>query len=235
MVAAASNYRPLAGEEFFLLAETTYGSDEQASVRLEIQRQSAELEEYGGVDIAIYQVPEPLAFLRAQSNLHRVKVPAKPQAEGMANMLRLSWDKIWANTRFAWKRLFSPAARQATTAAAPALKTPADLLTPTRLRHPRAYASLPGLPVVDRFRYPVQRAKPIVPPVDVKLAGSSSEFLPNNEGNVRVPLGQRAPGLYLVEASVGKHRALTLVFVSDSVAVTKNAANEMLEIGRAHV
>ncbi|WP_299065156.1 alpha-2-macroglobulin [Accumulibacter sp.] len=228
MAAANSNYRPAAGEEFFLLAETSYASDEQASVRLEIQRDSAELEEYGGVDIAIYRVPDPLAFLRAQSNLHRVKVPAKPQPEGMANMLKLSWDKIWANTRFAWKRLFSPAARLATTAAAPDLKTPNQILTPTRLRHPPAYAPLPGMTLSDRFRYPVHRAKPIVPPADVKLAGSSSEFLPNNEGNVRVPLGQRAPGLYLVEASVGKHRAVTLVFVSDSVAVTKNAATEML-------
>jgi uncharacterized protein YfaS (alpha-2-macroglobulin family) len=108
------------------------------------------------------------------------------------------------------------------------LKTPNEILTPTRLRHPPAYAPLPGLTLSDRFRYPVHRAKPIVPPADVKLAGSSSEFLPNNEGNVRVPLGQRAPGLYLVEASVGKHRAVTLVFVSDSVAVTKNAATEML-------
>jgi uncharacterized protein YfaS (alpha-2-macroglobulin family) len=228
MAAAHSNYRPLSGEEFFLLAESSYGSDEQASVRLEIQRDSSELEEYGGVDIAIYRVPEPIAFLRAQSNLHRVKVPARPQPEGMANMLQLSWDKIWANTRFAWKRLFSPAARRATTAAAPELKTPNEMLTPTRLRHPPAYAPLPGLTLSDRFRYPVHRAKPIVPPADVKLAGSSSEFLPNNEGNVRVPLGRRAPGLYLVEASVGKHRAVTLVFVSDSVAVTKNAATEML-------
>ncbi|MEF8766214.1 MAG: alpha-2-macroglobulin [Candidatus Accumulibacter phosphatis] len=228
MAAANSNYRPLAGEEFFLLAETSYASDEQASVRLEIQRDSAELDEYGGVDIAVYRVPDPLGFLRAQSNLHRVKVPAKPQPEGMANMLKLSWDKIWANTRFAWKRLFSPAARRATTAAAPELKTEKEILTPTRLRHPPAYAPLPGLTLSDRFRYPVHRAKPIVPPADVKLAGSSSEFLPNNEGNVRVPLGQRTPGLYLVEASVGKHRAVTLVFVSDSVAVTKNAATEML-------
>jgi uncharacterized protein YfaS (alpha-2-macroglobulin family) len=228
MAAAHSNYRPLSGEEFFLLAESSYGSDEQASVRLEIQRDSSELEEYGGVDIAIYRVPEPIAFLRAQSNLHRVKVPARPQPEGMANMLQLSWDKIWANTRFAWKRLFSPAARRATTAAAPELKTPNAMLTPTRLRHPPAYAPLPGLTLSDRFRYPVHRAKPIVPPADVKLAGSSSEFLPNNEGNVRVPLGRRVPGLYLVEASVGKHRAVTLVFVSDSVAVTKNAATEML-------
>ncbi|MBS1158426.1 MAG: alpha-2-macroglobulin domain protein [Proteobacteria bacterium] len=228
MVAASSNYRPVSGEEFFLLSETSYGSDEPASVRLEIQRNSPELEEYGGVDIAIYRVPDPVAFLRTQSNLHRVKVPAKPQAEGMANMLRLSWDKIWANARFAWKRLFSSAARQAATTAAPELQTPSEIFTPTRLRHPAAYAPLPGLPLTDRFRYPVHRAKPIVPPTDVKLEGSSSEFLPNNEGNVRIPLGKRAPGLYLVEAYVGKHRALTLVFVSDSVAVSKNAASEML-------
>lgn len=228
MVAASSNYRPVSGEEFFLLSETSYGSDESASVRLEIQRNSAELEEYGGVDIAIYRVPDPVAFLRSQANLHRVKVSAKPQAEGMANMLRLSWDKIWANTRFAWKRLFSTAARQAATAAVPELQTPSEIFTPTRLRHPAAYAPLPGLPLTDRFRYPVHRAKPIVPPAAVKLEGSSSEFLPNNEGNVRIPLGKRAPGLYLVEAYVGKHRALTLVFVSDSVAVTKNAASEML-------
>lgn len=103
MAAPSSNYRPVSGEEFFLLSETSFGSDETASVRLEISRDSAELEEYGGVDVAIYRVPDPLAFLRAQSNLHRIKVPAKPQAEGMANMLRLAWDKIWANTRFAWR------------------------------------------------------------------------------------------------------------------------------------
>ncbi len=228
MVAPASHYKPISGEEFFLLAETSYGSDEHASVRLEIQRNSSELEEYGGVDIAIYRVPDPIAFLRAQSNLHRVKVPSRPQPEGMANMLNLSWDKIWANSRYAWKTLFSPAARKATTSAAPELKTAADLKQPTRLRHPPAYAPLAGYELTDRFRYPVQRAKPIVPPADVKLAGSSSEFLPNNEGNVRIPLGKRAPGLYLVEAYVGKHRAVTVVFVSDSVAVTKNANNEML-------
>jgi hypothetical protein len=119
MAAANSNYRPLPARSSSCSPRAVTRSDEQASVRLEIQRDSSELEEYGGVDIAIYRVPDPLAFLRAQSNLHRVKVPAKPQPEGMANMLKLSWDKIWANTRFAWKRLFSPAARRATTAAAP--------------------------------------------------------------------------------------------------------------------
>lgn len=226
--APASNYRPITGEEFFLLSEASYGTDETASVRLEVQRNSGELEEYGGVDIAIYRIPDPLAFLRAQSNLHRMKVPAKLQPEGMANLVRLSWDKIWANTRFAWKHLFSPGARAAVTGAAPELKTRAELSAPTRLRHPAAYAPLPGFALVDRFRYPVHRARPIAPPKGVQLEGSSSEFLPTNEGNVRIPIGKQAPGLYLVEAYVGQHRATTTVFVSDSAAVTKNSSGQML-------
>lgn len=227
-MAPPSNYRPLSGQEFFLLAEKSFGSDEQAAVRLEIQGSTNELEEYGGVDIAVYRVPDPIAFLRAQSNLHRIKVPAKLQQEGMGNMLALSWDKAWANTRFAWKRLFAPAARQAATATAPELKTPHEIFEPTRLHHAAAYAPLPGFTLTDRFRYPVHRAKPIAPPAGTKLEGSSSEFIPRSEGNVLVPLGKRAPGLYLVEASVGKHRALTVIFVSDSVAVSKNTSNEML-------
>lgn len=228
MLASASNYRPIGGEEFFLLSETSYGTKEKASVRIEVQRNSSQLDEYGGVDIALYRISDPISFLKAQSNLHRVKVPGKLQSEGMANMLRLSWDKIWANSRYAWKTLFSPQARKATTTAAPDLKTPENIGDPTRLRHPAPYAKIPGLDLVDSFRYPVQRAKPIEAPKGVQLAGSSSAFLPQNEGNVRIPLGKRAPGLYLVEAYVGKHRALTLVFVSDSVAVTKNTSNEML-------
>lgn len=228
MVAPPSNYRPITGEEFFLLAESSFGSDEQASVRLEVQRNSGELEEYGGVDIAIYRVPDPMAFLRAQNNLHRIKVPAKPRQEGMANMLMLSWDKVWANIRFAWKRLFSSSARLATTEAAPELRTSPEIFQPTRLRHPAPFAPLSGLTLTDRFRYPVHMAKPIASPAATKLEGSSSEFITNSEGNVRVPLGKRAPGLYLVEAYIGQHRAVTVVFVSDSVAVTKNAAGEML-------
>ncbi len=227
-VAPPSNYRPISGEEFFLLSETSYGSGEVATVRVEVQRNSGELAEYGGLDVAVYRIPDPLGFLKAQTNLHRVKVPGKTQPEGMKNMLLVSWDKLWANTRFAWKRLFSPEARLAATAAAPELKTAPDIADRTRLTHSPQYARLPGLDLVDRFRYPVQVAKPIEPPKMTKLEGSSHEFLPNNEGNIRIPLGKRAPGLYLVEAYIGKHRATTLIFVSDSIAVTKNSANEML-------
>ena len=216
------------GEEFFLLSETSYSSAENATVRVEVQRNSGVIEEYGGVDIAVYRVPDPIAFLRAQNNLHRIKVPAKLQSEGLANMLSLSWDKIWTNTRFAWRSIFSAKARAATTEAAPELKTPDDIRNGTRLRHPAPYAALPGMKMVDRFRYPVQAAKPIEGPKLAKLEGSSSEFMPKNEGNIRIPIGKRAPGLYLVEAYIGQHRALGLVFVSDSIAVTKNSSGEML-------
>lgn len=227
-VAPPSGYRPISGQEFFLLSETSYGSSEIATVRVETQGDSSEIDEYGGIDVAVYRVPDPLAFLKAQTNLHRVKVPAKAQSEGMANMLMVSWDKIWANARYAWRRIFSDEARLAVTANAPELATPNGIRGATRLHHPAPYAALPGLRVVDRFRYPVQFAKPIEGPKIAKLEGSSSEFIQSNAGNVRIPIGKREPGLYLIEAYVGKHRAITLVFVSDSVAVTKNASDEML-------
>lgn len=47
-------------------------------------------------------------------------------------------------------------------------------------------------------------------------------------GNVYIPLGKLKPGLYLVEALVGKYRATTVVFVSNSVAVSKVAGDELL-------
>ncbi|MGH8552964.1 MAG: MG2 domain-containing protein, partial [Methylococcales bacterium] len=43
-----------------------------------------------------------------------------------------------------------------------------------------------------------------------------------------IPLGKLAPGLYLVEALIGEYRATTVVFGSNTVAVTKIAGNELL-------
>jgi uncharacterized protein YfaS (alpha-2-macroglobulin family) len=93
--------------------------------------------------------------------------------------------------------------------------------------HPQ-YKPLKGFEMVDSFRYPIWQSRPIEPPKGVKMDGSSSDFIAGNSGNVMIPVGKRKPGLYLVEAIIGEHRATTLVFVSDSMAVTKVSASQML-------
>ncbi|BDZ04679.1 hypothetical protein MUTS16_57520 [Escherichia coli] len=62
----------------------------------------------------------------------------------------------------------------------------------------------------------------------VKLEGASSNFISPQPGNIYIPLGKQEPGLYLVEAMVGGYRATTVVFVSDTVALSKVSGNELL-------
>jgi alpha-2-macroglobulin len=222
-----NHYQPFAGEPFFLLSDATYGSAEVAQVRLEVNSPQ-QLENAGGVDLRVYSLTDPLRFLQQQRNLHRVQVQGRSASPGLANTLTHLWDSWVVKSRLAWRRLFSGDARLAVTAQAPALKTPATLTRPSTFEEPAQYQPLPGLTVVERLRYPVQSAKPIQPPKGLALAGSSSEFINPSAGNVMVPVGRRAPGLYLVEAMAGNYRATTLLFVSDSVAVTKVAGDQML-------
>lgn len=223
----ANYHSPAVGSPFFLLTDATYGSEQQAQVRLEMTAPES-LAEAGGVDLVVYRVPEPLAFLQKQRNLHRIQVENKPVGEGLANTLTHLWDSWVVKARVAWRRLFSSEARRAVTEQAPALKTPSTLRKPSTFEEPIQFKPLPGLPVVQRFRYPLQLAKPIAPPKDLKLEGSSSEFIRPVQGNVFVPLGKLKPGLYLVEALSGQHRANTLLFVSDTLALTKVSAAQML-------
>lgn len=222
------NWRePFAGEPFFLLTDATYGSAEKPRVRLEVNNPQS-LAQVGGVDVVVYRIPDPLAFLQKQRNLHRVQVEALPAGEGLANTLTHLWDNWVVKARLAWQKLFSAEARRAVTTEAPVLKTPKALTQPSAFEEPRPFRTLPGLPVVERLRYPVHFAQPIAPPKDLKLAGSSSEFIKPTEGNVLVPLAAKKPGLYLVEASAGQHRAVALLFVSDTMAVTKVSGQQML-------
>ncbi|NRR29441.1 alpha-2-macroglobulin family protein [Oxalobacteraceae bacterium] len=227
-----SYYQPFKGEPFFLLSDTAYGSAEEALVRLEVPGRDmarANLQAYSGVDILLYRVPAPLEFLKKQPNLHRIQLEGNFRGEGLANTLSYLWDTWWKQSRQAWRKLFSSAARQAVTTTQPALATNNEALTrPTEFRNHPQYKPLKGFDLVDRFRYPLWEAKPIEPPKDVKLDGSSSEFTPVTAGNVMIPLGKRKPGLYLVEAIIGEHRATTLVFVSDTMAVTKVSSNQMV-------
>lgn len=218
---------PYTGEPFFLLSDATFASDQTALVRLEVNQPSA-LEQVGGVDVLVYRIPDALPFLQKQKNLHRVQVGARAADEGLANTLTHLWDSWVVKSRLAWQQMFSSSARRAVTQQAPELKTPAKLTQPSVFEEPRQFRPIPGLPVVERFRYPVHKAKAIGLPKGVKLEGSSSEFITASDGNVFVPVGKRAPGLYLVEAISGQFRATTLLFVSDTVAITKVSGDQML-------
>jgi uncharacterized protein YfaS (alpha-2-macroglobulin family) len=227
----ASGYQPLSGEPFFLLSDKAYGSRDFARVRLEITGRDLPMrsvEEYGGVDVVLYRVPQPVAFLQRQKNLRRLSLEPSPAEEGLGNTLRHLWDRWMVATRRAWRAIFSTSTRQEVVKQAPELSIRPGWDAPTKFRHPPQFKPLPGYDLVTRFRYPVHRAAPIAPPAGVHLAGSSSEFMPASEGNVFIPLGRLQPGLYLVEAYVGAYRATTLVFASDTMAITKASSQEML-------
>ncbi|MDR0702168.1 MAG: alpha-2-macroglobulin family protein [Azoarcus sp.] len=230
-----SGYAPSAGEPFFVLADTQYGTADEALLRIEIPasggREAAA--RYGGIDIVLYRVPEPLAFLKAQKNLHRIDTAARPRDEGIANTLSYLWNNAWNKSRRAWRDLFARNAKLSVTETAPALKT---VLTKPDYPPAAHFKPLEGFEFIDRFRYPLMAARPIDPlenKAGVALAGSSSGFLQKNPNNFHVPLGKLRPGLYIAEAVLGAHRAVTPVFVSDTVAVTKLASGT-LTVWAAH-
>ncbi|HEX7640794.1 MAG TPA: alpha-2-macroglobulin [Burkholderiaceae bacterium] len=215
------------GTPFFLLSDASYGSGDKAMVRLEALDMGP-VSDYGGVDVYVYRVKKPLDFLKAQKNLHRIDTEADYVGPGLSNAISRTWDNWWTGSRKAWQGLFTSDARQAMTAQAPELHThPLVKAETPQVLNPQ-YRPLKMHTLVDSFRYPVHLAKPIQPPAGVKLDGSSSEFIASPQGNVMIPLGKKEPGLYLVEAMVGDHRAVTLVFVSDTIAVTKVSAQQML-------
>ncbi len=224
-------YEPPRGDQFFLLSDASVGADGVAVVRLEAPAGApyGHVERYGGADIVVYRVPDPIAFLKRQPNLHRVEVKGAYTGEGLANTLSHLWGAWNRQARRSWQRLFAAGTRKAVTTAAPETKAPPGDWAVDYESAPQ-WAPIAGLPMVERFRYPVWQAKPMEPPAQVKLAGSSSEWnwARSARGSVLIPIGRRAPGLYLVEAIIGAYRATTLVFVSDTVALTKVSAGELL-------
>jgi uncharacterized protein YfaS (alpha-2-macroglobulin family) len=223
----ASGYQPIAGQPFFLLTDASYGSDETAKVRLEAP-DDGELQRYGGADVLVYRIADPLAFLKGQKNLHRIEVQPNWRGEGLANTLAYLWDSWYRQARRSWQRILSYDARRKAVAHAPQLAEGAAMTGPTRFADEPQFEPLKGYPLLERFRYPLWQAKPIQPPRDVAMAGSSSNFLPNEDGNVMIPVGRLKPGLYLVEAVIGGWRANTLLFVTDTVAITKSTRDGML-------
>ncbi|NML43225.1 alpha-2-macroglobulin family protein [Ramlibacter sp. G-1-2-2] len=227
--APAQDYEAPAGAPFFLLTDSSFGSGEEARVRLEMAAGDlSALDETGGVDVALYRVADPLAFLRQQKNLHRVDLRASARPDGLGNALSFLWDGAWIKARKLWQSLFAPAARVSVTKEAPQLKTHADIRKPPPYVAQPVFQAPPGMQAAARFRYPVQAARPIAPPKGLVLQGASSQFTPPSKGNVYIPLGRQQPGLYVVEAAIGRHRATALLFVGDAVAVSKTSRDQML-------
>ncbi|UCJ16900.1 alpha-2-macroglobulin family protein [Pseudomonas sp. MM211] len=227
----ASNYTPLSGESFFLLADSSFAADEVATVRLEAPGRDYRryrMEGYGGVDMRLYRIEQPLEFLKRQKNLHRVVAEGQFKGEGLSNTLSYLWDNWYRKSRRVMQRAFSYESRKQVTEEAPELKMGSAIAAPTEFTPQVQFAPMKGLPLVAEFRYPLWEAKPIEPPAGVDLSGSSSNFVSVAPGNVYVPLGKLEPGLYLAEAIIGKYRATTVVFVSNTVAVSKIAGGELL-------
>lgn len=213
------------GNTFFLLADTGFSSSDPAVIRLEGPK--GEMNRYTGVDIVLYKIPNPLEFLRKQPNLHRVRIPGQYEGEGLANAMNYVWDVWYKKSRLAWQRILSLDARTTATNQAPLLKQAPPHTYVTTFEDNPQFTPLKGFPVVSRFRYPLHQAKPIEPPKGAKMAGSSSNFIEPREGNVFLPLGVLSPGLYLVEGLLGPYRAVTLVFVSDTAAITKTSGEQL--------
>lgn len=187
-----------------------------------------QMEEYGGVDVRLYRIPDPMAFLRQQKNLHRIVVQPQYLGDGLNNTLTWLWDNWYGKSRRVMQRTFSSQSRQNVTQALPELQLGNAIIKPSRYVQNNQFSPLKKYPLVEQFRYPLWQAKPVEPQQGVKLEGASSNFISPQPGNIYIPLGKQEPGLYLVEAMVGGYRATTVVFVSDTVALSKVSGNELL-------
>lgn len=220
-----SGYALFSGGKFYVLTDGVFSSNDEIKVRFEDGGNNS-LKEYGGVDVRLYRVPDPIDFLLKQKNLHRPDVKGYFEGEGLVNVFSYLWDSWYKKTRLAWQKIFSTTARETAVKTVPQLKqTPAHTYK-TNFSVESQFKLMPGMQVVDTFRYPVWQAKSEKINQNVTMEGSSSNFFRTDSGNIYLPLGKRKPGLYLVEAIVGSFRATTLVFVSDNLLVSKVSSNQ---------
>ncbi|MFC4157800.1 MG2 domain-containing protein [Chitinimonas lacunae] len=211
-----SRYQPLYGQPFLLFSEGGFSSRDEARVQLESV--ADDLLAYQGVDIALYRIAKPLDFLRQQPDPHRPQLDGDYQGEGLSNALSFLWDKAFKKSRQLLQRIFTVEARRSVVETAPELKQKPAAQRPLNLEQPPQYRPLAGFELVRRFRYPAHLLQ-AAPRVE-----SNGEVRP---ARWPIPLGRLRPGLYLVEVMLGAQRALALVFVSDSLAVSKLSAGEL--------
>jgi len=197
-------------------------------VRVETLGRRGVLPEYAEVDIIVYRVPEPIKFLKKQKNLHRLKISGLYKGEGLPNALSYIWDSWYKKSRLAWQRIFSYTARKKVTKAAPELKQRPAHTYHTEFQRLPQFGRLKGYEFIEQFRYPLWKSKPMAPPDMSRVSDGTNEFIKSKEGCFYISIGKRKPGLYLIEAIIGQHRANTLLFVSDTVAITKISSKQLL-------
>ena len=102
----------------------------------------------------------------------------------------------------------SGTARSAVTAKAPELKTKPEIHQHTVHQDWPQYKPLPGFELLELYRYPVHHAKTIQPPENLKLTGSSHEFIDASKGNAYlVPTA----GIAFVEVGTEESRRVGFV------------------------
>jgi uncharacterized protein YfaS (alpha-2-macroglobulin family) len=224
---ASSNYSVHSGDKFFILSESAFTSTETATIRFDGPVSNEQSLEYDGVDIRIYKVAKPLEFLSVQKDLHRPTLKVSYEGEGLSNAFNYLWDKMFKISRIAFQNIFSAFIREKVVTHNAHLHQSLEKDQATYFKHNPQFKRVPGYEVVDEFRYPFREAKTSEPMNDVKMDGSSSEFS-RPAGSHLIPLGKLKPGLYFIEALIGTFRASTVVFVSDTVAVTKTSSQQEL-------
>lgn len=90
-----------------------------------------QMEEYGGVDVRLYRIPDPMAFLRQQKNLHRIVVQPQYLGDGLNNTLTWLWDNWYGKSRRVMQRTFSSQSRQNVTQALPELQLGNAIVKPS--------------------------------------------------------------------------------------------------------
>ncbi len=216
-------------EPFFVLTDRSFGSNEHAQVRIEVPASYAQGNIAMEADIRVYRISNPLPFLEKQPDLHRVQVKGNFRGSSSMPVVEHLWDSWIKSSRLSWQRVFSAQTRSEVTKLHPELKIqPSTLLNATPPQQRVQFDLLTDYPLTTRMRYPLWQSKPIAPPKDAVLPGSSSNFISVKPGNVMVSVGKLPAGLYLIETMIANQRATALLFVSDTVLIAKTAKDQML-------
>lgn len=88
----SSGYSAVPGESFFLLADSSFSSDEQAKVRLEAPGRDYRrfrMQPYGGADIRVYRIDKPMEFLKRQKTCTAWSVRGSSRAKGCPTPSRI--------------------------------------------------------------------------------------------------------------------------------------------------